>query len=56
MWYVVQIGVFIAVVWFLQDYLGLPKEAPLWIVGAASALWATVVVLTLTLLDTQAPK
>jgi hypothetical protein len=44
MWYVVQICVFIAVIWFLQDYLGLPRQTPLWIVGAAAALWVTVVI------------
>jgi hypothetical protein len=42
MWYAIQIGVFIAVVWFLQDYLGLPRQAPLWIMGAAAALFVTV--------------
>ena len=50
MWYVLQIVVFIAVVWYLRalgDTISLPA-APLWIVGAAAALWVTAVINSIT--------
>jgi hypothetical protein len=42
MWYFVQGIVFFGIVWLLQS-LGIPRQAPLWIVGAAGALWVTTV-------------